>query len=276
MDCSQDQVQLTTSDKAEPASSTAIVSEEMVGFFKLPRELRDAIYDLLFVGDEHEPYAVDKAQITEGVILAYATNVHASVPQARLLSRRFKADYGQRSASKDHIVLTSNCYLDIDAADFCSTISNRATELRIDYRPSPRDYEQECLWCDGFIATDWTRLDSVARLIETMPMLNHIRINLHGTGSDVGCISSRRLCAISEFYTTGVDGTGSGFFARLVGGEEGRNIENDRLSRFDLEISWYGRADDGSEEDVRFAIWTPKAGLQTDVGAAKRCKKNVN
>jgi hypothetical protein len=53
-------------NESEQASSAANTTPETIGFFSLPRELRDDIYDLLYFEDDHKPNGLDKAEIIKG------------------------------------------------------------------------------------------------------------------------------------------------------------------------------------------------------------------
>jgi hypothetical protein len=78
----QDQAPLTTSATTKEPSSPASPTDETAGFFSLPRELRDTIYDLLYFEHEHKPHGLDKTEIMEGSESGYTVYTHASVPQA--------------------------------------------------------------------------------------------------------------------------------------------------------------------------------------------------
>jgi hypothetical protein len=80
-----------SSPNDNPATPTG--ADPKVGFFDLPRELRDEIYDLAL---EH-----DRA-ITE-LRGTMSLHVRAPEPRLRLVSRQFASEYYERSPSKDDI-----------------------------------------------------------------------------------------------------------------------------------------------------------------------------
>jgi len=67
-----------------------------MGFFDLPRELRDAVYDLAL---EHDRASTQ----LRGTM---SLHVRAPEPRLRLISRQFASEYYERSPSKDDICLS--------------------------------------------------------------------------------------------------------------------------------------------------------------------------
>lgn len=60
---------------------------EAIGFFSLPRELRDKIYDLVW--EEHK-------QVCDDVVFTF----RAAIPRVRFICRQFKSEYDQASPAK--------------------------------------------------------------------------------------------------------------------------------------------------------------------------------
>ena len=85
-----------TSPNETPATATG--TESKTGFFDLPRELRDEIYDLAL---EHER-ATTSSLGDEG-----ALNLHLRAPEPRLclVSQRFYSEYEERAPTSDNIRL---------------------------------------------------------------------------------------------------------------------------------------------------------------------------
>jgi hypothetical protein len=76
-----------------PAATTGTNSK--IGFFDLPRELRDEIYDLTF---EHNRTATQGRETME-------LSVRAPQPHLRLVNKQFTSEYDERSPSTDNICL---------------------------------------------------------------------------------------------------------------------------------------------------------------------------
>jgi hypothetical protein len=66
------------------SSELATEGDEPTGFFSLPRELRDKIYDMVWQERKHKVNA------------AYYI-VNAAIPNVRLISRRFRSEYDESS-----------------------------------------------------------------------------------------------------------------------------------------------------------------------------------
>jgi hypothetical protein len=87
VDCSQYQASSNASGKSKQPSSSADTIDETTGFFSLPRELRDEIYDLLCLEDEQKPNGLNKTdEIIDGPKYGSAVYARTRVPQARLVS----------------------------------------------------------------------------------------------------------------------------------------------------------------------------------------------
>jgi hypothetical protein len=65
VNCLQNQAPPTAWSKGNQAPSAASTTPETIGF-EVPRELRDDIYDLLYLEDEHKPNGLDKAEVIKG------------------------------------------------------------------------------------------------------------------------------------------------------------------------------------------------------------------
>lgn len=77
-------------------TATAGTSSKL-GFFDLPPELRDEIYDLAL---EHDRSSTKDSE-------AMHLHVRAPEPRLRLVSRQFASEYYERSPSKDDICLSA-------------------------------------------------------------------------------------------------------------------------------------------------------------------------
>lgn len=75
------------------------------GFLTLPRELRDAIYDLAYHETEGEHVLTCKHQEKRGTVCFTRCT---PLSQLRLVSRQIKLEYGQRSPASDRLSVSAN------------------------------------------------------------------------------------------------------------------------------------------------------------------------
>lgn len=108
------------------------------GFFKLPRELRDEIYDLVF-----ENYWTESKDAN--IIGArYIFKARTPLPLPRLISRQFKREYDQRFPCNP-------CSLppQIRPSKHCAIVDRPGLALRctaLEHRLDMR--KTDCIWCD--------------------------------------------------------------------------------------------------------------------------------
>jgi hypothetical protein len=256
--------------QSKQSPSPASTDDETTGFFTLPREIRDSIYDFMYLEGEQKPDGLNKAQIIEGREFGSIVHTRTPIPQARLVSRRFKSEYEERLASANRAQLTSNempqCW-DLTPGP---TISSQCTALELDFH-YPRQIEifGPCVWCQGTQYIAYMSLRRLNFLVHGKPLLKRINIRLHCSGSDLGCdgLTSQfghASCMLDSVLT----GPGAHALAKTL-----RYGEFGRLSQLEIDVSWYGKEDGGLENC--FATWTHQRGLQTDVDAAVRCQKRI-
>jgi hypothetical protein len=254
--------------QSRQSTSAASIDDGTTGFSSLPRELRDDIYDSLYLEDEQKPDGLSKAEIIDGPKNGSTVYTRTRVPQARLVSQRFKSGYEERPASRNRAQWTSNgmpqCW------DFTPgpTISSQCTELEIDFYHSHQMFGP-CVWCQGTQFIAYMSLRRLNFLVHGKPLLKRIHIRLHCSGSDLVCDGSTsqleyQRCMV-ESVLTGVDAYA---LAKTL-----RYRESGRLNQLDVDVSWHGK-EHGSLENC-FATWTHQRGLQTDVDAAIRCQKRI-
>jgi hypothetical protein len=183
-------------DQSKQSPSAASTDDETTGFFTLPREIRDSIYDFMYLEGEQKPDGLNKAQIIEGSDFGFIVHTRTPVPQARLVSRRFNSEYEERPASANRAQLTSNempqCW-DLTPGP---TISSQCTELELDFH-YPRQIEifGPCVWCQGTQYIAYMSLRRLNFLVDGKPLLKLINIRLHCSGSDLGCDGLTKLYA---------------------------------------------------------------------------------
>lgn len=83
----------STSLRAPPRRSFASTTEP-AGFFKLPRELRDQVYDSLYYDYESEEHRANHGRVTISITCVCKTLY--PIRKARLISRQLKDEYEQR------------------------------------------------------------------------------------------------------------------------------------------------------------------------------------
>ena len=104
-----------------PSSDMIEQSDKVTGFFSLPRELRDRIYDM--VREDHHSEAFD-------VELEF----RAAIPEKRLVSRQFKLEYDQRIAANTFVYV-------VDMFDMC--IFEHFPRLTLNARYLALDWESD-------------------------------------------------------------------------------------------------------------------------------------
>jgi hypothetical protein len=84
----------------DPFPNMVEPSDKATGFFSLPRELRDNIYDMVRQDHHHQ--------------VTYITfGSRAAIPEKRLVSRQFKLEYDERAAASTYMYL-------LDPFDICT------------------------------------------------------------------------------------------------------------------------------------------------------------
>lgn len=87
------------------------------GFFtSFPRELRDAVYDLLYQDFENNVHGLQ-------------FRIRTTLPHLRLLSRQFKVEYDERPTTKNHLTVTDTWAFQFNMAKFpCPSLSRVAQQ----------------------------------------------------------------------------------------------------------------------------------------------------
>jgi hypothetical protein len=257
-------------NESEQASSAANTTPETIGFFSLPRELRDDIYDLLYLEDEHKPNGLDKAEIIKGKKHGYMVYTQTSILPARLVSRQFKSEYEERPASGNRAQLTSNMVLECwgNNISWCPTISNRCTELEVHYYQLHQT-AGPCVWCQGCVFLGLASLRRLDYFVHGSRLLQRVRIRLHCPGPDLGCDGSAwedHCCTLDNSLRKD-----SGFALSKSLGDRVCS----RLGQLDVEISWHGRESGIPGKSLRFGTWMAECSLQVDVNTAIRCQNRI-
>lgn len=137
-------------------------TKSKLGFFNLPRELRDEIYDLAL---EHDRSTTKDSG-------AMHLHVRAPKPRLRLVSKRFASEYYERSPSKDDICLsvtgTSATQELLSAGDF--TYAAQATTANVSLTFDPFD---NSLYDYDFTVSVW-----LTELVTDMPCIKTIDLQL--------------------------------------------------------------------------------------------------
>lgn len=241
-----------TSSNETPAAETGTGSN--LGFFDLPRELRDEIYDLAF---EHDRSNTQGREIME-------FNVRAPQPHLRLVNRQFESGYDERSPSTDNICLfvtgdspTGNLQ---SARGFTEAAQASAIDITLTFDPfddSLYDYVLNvCFWLFDlvkdlpYVQTVYLELRFAIPL--TLKTINWFARAAHRVVPSIDrsfTHMQRKLGMSPLIQFTQVD-------VMLVmpeGNSEG--------------------ADSASVEDEKVATWTPARGYVEDVGLAEVRRK---
>ena len=216
------------------ASTPSVLADSKPGFFKtLPRELRDAVYDLLH--QEVTEY-VDKLQF----------HTRAVIVELRLISRQFRMEYDERSAMNEH-----NNHLTIkDDVDFkfdekssgvamrCPALATHSTKLTLNLLVCLGDnYHFDACEADVGWHIPW-----IKSLLQSLPHLRNIYLRLNLVSpSCINTILDRAtlLASLPNLVSIKIAGSAS--------------------------LESLGSAD----HSVHLATWTKQHGLQVDQEAIK-------
>lgn len=246
-------------------------TSETNGFFGLPRELRDQIYDLLFIKDsetrtgilhpELQGYGLPEPQ------LAIATR--SKVAQAFLLNRRFMSEYIGRSNIPIIVNLTvlhANRHFDHEYYQNQSYPAFARGATSLDVR---LEQGSLCAWCSGQNALRLSILKQITRFVSQMPAPKNVRVHLYFLGANHTNWTCGKSCQYFRYWDeckAAVESLASGsppcWSARPV-------------KTPTLEISWCCQMSAELEDSVRFCNWTEQGGLQLDLDVAYDCKAKM-
>ena len=155
------------------ASKPPVLANSKLGFFKtLPRELRDAVYDLLH--QEVTEY-VDELQFHTRTVIV----------KLRLISRQFRQEYDERSAKNEHnnhLTIKDNVDFKFDWVDEkpsgvpmrCPALATHSTKLTLNLIVCLGDHDHYAA-CDADV--DWHIL-WIRSLLPSLPHLRAIYVRL--------------------------------------------------------------------------------------------------
>jgi hypothetical protein len=241
---------------ASPNDTLAVTTDinSNVGFFDLPPELRDEIYDLAFEHDRPNTQGREAMEL----------NVRAPQPHLRLVNKQFTSEYDQRSPSTNNIcLLVTGDYptgILLSVRGLTCAAQASAVDIALTFDPlddSMYDYvPRACFWLFDLI-TDVPYVTAVHLEFRfaiplTLKMINWFSRAAHRAVSsiDLSFTSMQRNLGMNPLIQiTQVD-------AMLVtpeGNSDG--------------------ADSASDKDEKVATWTPARGHVRDVGLAEICRK---
>lgn len=227
------------------ASTSPVLTDSKLGFFEtLPRELRDAVYDLLY-----QEVTAD----VEG--LEFHTRI--VIVELRLVSRQFRLEYDERSVSDEHnnhLTITDREAFDLSAREpagpevvamRCPSFATRTTSLTLNLIACLGGHEGENR-CDADTEVEW-HVTWIKSLLQSLPHLRKI------------CV---RLDLVSTFCISTVLKQAKLFTA----------LPNS----VDLEVMGLPSLDSmGSADDsILLATWTKQHRLQEDHEAIELCREN--
>lgn len=226
------------------ASTPPVLAHSKPGFLKtLPRELRDAVYDLLY-------------QEVTADVEGLQFHTCAAVVELRLISRQFRLEYDERSSvngHNNHLTITDDQEFKLshwayseprETGLHCPPLATRATSLTLNLIAcfGRHDMYEPCN-AEGNI--EW-HIVWINRLLQSLPHLRNIYVRLHLVSTR--CISTvleraELLQALPNF--AGLQIVGS------------------------MSLESIGSADDS----VLFATWTKQHRLQEDHEAIELYRK---
>lgn len=253
------------------ADTNLPTSDAPAGFFKLPRELRDEIYGMMYHEIEQK-VCKSRSDTDEDMFIIHA---RAPVPQLRLLSRQFKRAYDENCPTGGCVSLSTNIRFgkwgplwgDLG----CPAPARRSTELVVSFTPIRPDLSRcisslKCIWCQEEDSLAYGTFCAATSFARDMPLLQCIRFVVHSAFPDLGCPQQVRCYGLHQFMTYLSEDL------QVVSMWSSPEVTD--LSKF--EICWVGHEGEDTEAAVTYATWTFKDGLKVDVEAAERCGKKVN
>lgn len=234
-------------------------TKDIAGFFKLPRELRDKIYDLLCV-DNRTTCVTDLSYWGHPYPRATVTT-RRPILNALLLNRRFKSEFEERPAAREHhTTVSSYSSLENFKTMVYPTFLEGSTYLVFNI-----EFHHTCKFCEGQWIISRSALQTIARLAVLMPNLRTIHVHYYFGGLTYSC--DQKPCALFGQWNHGGFINLAGFMVGAV------RCWSTRPSTIpSIEVSWYSSASHGNQQPLRFAKWTERQGLQFDGEVAKRCK----
>lgn len=170
----------------DPPTKTAEPIDKVTGFFSLPRELRDSIYDLIREDDYW-------------IMIDLIFDWRAAIPEKRLVSRQFKSQYDKRSAINTVVQIIDVFALcqvrDIPRLAMKSCCLELIWTSEIDYDMSSPFDAIEPFNGGPFEPSLEDRLKSLQHLVDYLPELKDVHIELGQLEThnlkDMGMNSSR-------------------------------------------------------------------------------------
>lgn len=239
-------------------------TEEITGFFKLPRELRDMIYDLLCV--DNTTTCVAKSRYWGEPNPPATITTRRTILNAFLLNRRFKSEFEERPAARENnTTLTSYSSL----RNFKTMVYPKSLQVSTDL-VLKIEFHRTCDFCGGQWVLDLSELKEIPRLAELMPNLRTIYVHHHFRGLTFRCDQEQDV--LSDHWTW--SGGGLIDMARFAAGGSKcwRSLPGRASAIPSIDVSWYSLKAHGTGQPLRFAKWTEGDGLQFEGEVEKRCK----
>lgn len=231
---------------ASPSALTAVIcyKKETTGFFSLPPELRDLVYDFCFQDKQQQCHQC-------GSIGTPRFDISASLPQLRLVNRRVKTEYDRRwplNSTLNFSIASYNPFLKSFERPLPRSprLAAMSTVLNVDLK------------FHGFVKVHWdlpryrTILDfiipALSALIKDLPNLEKLKVSLHFLNEN---------CDWAEKVIRTFEKLGAVF--EDVKAEDPQLVKLVELNA----INAFCSKRDGVEY-VRFVTWSPKGGLEYD------------
>lgn len=273
-------------DVGSPPATARSTAEPNHFFNKLPRELRDKIYDLLHHHShtlwvnrldgsdlERNPADLEKEDDEfDGSYFVQADfKTRTSIPQPCLLtSQQFKAEY-EDSCKRAHNrleVVYNGSFRYVGKEMQYPALARRSTGLVFN---AVEMIGGQCFWCDLYDQHGDFFVHGVRDLVSSLPELESIRLNLRC--SHRVRYMTRLGCDISEPHCEGLE-----YLHTQMADDfhfEGLTRPGRLPKPLRIEISFHARENVGRESWECFTCWTTEGGLQTDLEAARRCQLEV-
>lgn len=236
-----------------------------IGFFSLPRELRDQVYELMYQDNKRKKsYSTPRNEPDNEITLTQRSRL----PQLRLISRQFKREYDEYPPAESHLRVHMSTFEMLRMFDpqlRCPGLSRRATELEIHSGSRHPDTQPwaglvSCVPCAEFSHLTYDELWWFNIFLYSATAVKKIRVFFHTRCQEVGTPRWEACVRLSYPRPSCLD--------QLVAPVD--DLEDRRIPHVEVEVCWV--VDDlQNESTVQFATWTVGNGLEVDVEASELC-----
>ena len=233
-----------------------------MGFFDLPRELRDEIYDLALEHDRAIP--IDHRQPSTSDQGTLQLHVRAPEPRLRLVSRQFASEYYERSPSTDDICLSVTGRSPNTSLQSSGGFPYAAQASRVDIKITFDNFDDN-MYCYAHLLATW-----MYELVTDMPCIKTFHLQV--------CFTIPSQQKIFNYFLRAAHRASLSFAREFVQVQLEKNRKTIiPLDKVDVMLivpaPSSNDADSPGTELAKVGSWTPAGGYEVDVGVAELRRK---